>query len=206
MIVSNRLMKTMIGDEHLFGLIEDVPESLFLSNEWDNVYLAALLSLYCGNFEQALQYSEEAIMRNQCLNALFIKARALTMLGRYTEADEINVALSDYFDMATPDMKLLYEISMLNELHIEEPGLEYMKRLVEMRPNYDKGIVVFRMLAKRHNLSVGIEEDNKNSLIDDFNSDMSDENFAQHLKELRNESPKTVSEFLRRLKKIVIPE
>lgn len=206
MIISDRLMNTMIGDEHLFGLIENVPDSLFFSNEWDNVYLAALLSLYCGKFEQALQYSDEAIMRNQCLNALFIKARALTMLGRYTEADEINVALSDYFDMATPDMKLLYEISMFNELHIGEPGLEYMKRLVEMRPSYDKGIVVFRILAKRHNLSVDTEDGNKNSLIDDFNSDISDEIFAQHLIELRNESPKTVSEFLRRLKKIVIPE
>lgn len=49
------------------------------------------------------------------------------MLERYQEADEVNVQIGDIFDMSTPDAKVLYQIAMLNELHVGDPGLNLMQ-------------------------------------------------------------------------------
>ena len=36
--------------------------------------------------------------------------------------------------MAIPDAKVLYMIAILNETHIGEPGLDYMRKLIEAKP------------------------------------------------------------------------
>ena len=60
--------------------------------------------------------------------------------------------MGDVFDMATPDAKVLYNIAMLNEMHIGEPGLDLMRKLVEAKPKYDRGIHALRMLMKRKSI------------------------------------------------------
>lgn len=70
------------------------------------------------------------------------------MLDRHSEADETNVALTEFFKMSTPDAKILYEIAMLNN-RIGNPSLDYMKRLVDIRPKYDRGILAMRGMRKK---------------------------------------------------------
>ena len=79
---------------------------------------------------------------------MYIKSRALAKLERYTEADETNCQLANVFEMATPDAKVLFMIAMLNEMHIGDPGLDLMRKLVEARPKYDLGILALRTLMQ----------------------------------------------------------
>ena len=111
----------------------------------------------------------------------------------------MNALIIDVFDMETPDAKVLYMIAMLNELHIEEPGLCLMQKLVEVRPQYDRGICAMRMLMKRK--GVKLDSLQKCELIDAYNSDMSDDDFGVLLKECRSTAPKLVRYLLRRIKK-----
>lgn len=201
---AKRFLDTVICDDALFGRIEEVPENLFSSNHWTSLFLAALLSLYAGRYEHALELAEEVLCRHQCQEILFVKSRALALLGRYQEADEVNVQMGDVFDMATPDAKVLYMIAMLNELHIGDPGLELMQKLVEVKPKYDKGILALRMLMKRHGIT--LDSPNESELIDAFNSDLPDEDFESLLKECRSKSPKAVSYLIRRIKKQELSE
>ena len=196
---AKRFLDTLICDDELMGCIESVPEELLTSSHWTSQFLAALLSLYAGEFEQALEFADAVLENHQCQEILYVKSRALAMLERYTEADEVNVQMGDVFDMATPDTKVLYMVAMLNEMYIGDPGLELMRKLVEAKPKYDKGIHALRLLMKRHKIK--LDSPNESELIEVFNSDMSEEDFDALLKECRSKAPKSVNYLIQRIRK-----
>ncbi len=196
---AKRFLDTLICDDDLMGCIESVPEELLTSGHWTSQFLAALLSLYSGQYEQALEFADTVLENHRCQEVLYIKSRTLAMLERYTEADAVNVQMGDVFDMATPDTKVLYMIAMLNEMHIGDPGLDLMRKLVEAKPKYNKGIHALRMLMKRHNIM--LDSPKESELIEAFNSDMSEDEFESQLKECREKAPKSVSYLIQRIKK-----
>ncbi len=199
MCQANRFLDTLICDDDLYGCISEVPESLLDDGHWTAIFLAALLSLYANMPEQALVYAEDVLCMHHCQEALYIKSRALARLERYAEADEVNGVMGDVFDMATPDAKVLYMIAMLNELHVGDPGLDLMRKLVEAKPKYDRGILSMRMLMKRHNIF--LDSPNESELVEAFNSDIEDVEFASKLKENRENAPKSVAHLIQRIRK-----
>ena len=92
-------------------------------------------------------------------------------------------------------------IAMLNELHIGDPGLDLMRKLVEARPKYDLGILALRTLMQRHDLQLDKLSDNNCELVDLFNSDATEEEFLAQLKECRKKAPKAIAYLIRRIKK-----
>ena len=198
---TKRFLDTVICDEDLFGYISEVPTSLFEANHWAPKFLVALLSLYAGRYEQALQYVDSVLAQHQCQEALYVKSRCLTKLERYQEADAVNVLMGNVFDMSMPDAKVLYSIAMLNELHIGDSGLNLMQELIKARPKYDKGILSLRMLMKRKELVLVKSSDEPRELLDDFNSDIADEEFAEMLCNAREKAPKAVDYLLRLIRR-----
>ncbi|MBQ5373500.1 MAG: hypothetical protein IIU51_02970, partial [Bacteroidaceae bacterium] len=196
---AKRFLDTLVCDEELFGCIEEVPAEILTGSHWTAKFLVALLSLYASKYGQAQEYADAVLEKHRCQEALFVKSRALAMLGKYKEADEINVLIGDTFDMATPDAKVLYMIAMLNEMHIGDPGLELMGRLVEAKPKYDKGIHTMRILMRRHGIM--LDSPQESELVDAFNSDMDEKAFDALLKECRSKAPKAVSYLIQRIRK-----
>lgn len=127
-----------------------------------------------------------------------MKSRSLAMLKRYEEADVVNVQMGNVLEMATPDAKVLYSIAMLNELYIGDPGLELMQHLVGVKPKYNKGILSLRHLMKRKGLILVYTSNEPRELVEDFNSDITEEEFAKKLIAARKEAPKAV-DYLRRV-------
>ena len=203
---AKRFMDTVISDEDLFGAVEDIPASLMEADHWACRFLVALLSLYAGKYEQALKYVDSVLALHQCQEALYVKARCLAKLERYDEADAVNVLMGDVFDMSTPDAKVLFSIAMLNEMHIGDNGLNLMQELIKARPKYNKGILSLRFLMKRKGLHLVKTSDDPRELVDDFNSDISEEEFAQKLLTAREKAPKAVEYLLRLIKKQVFSE
>lgn len=115
--------------------------------------------------------------------------------------DETNCQLANVFEMATPDAKVLFMIAMLNEMHIGDPGLDLMRKLVEARPKYDLGILALRTLMQCHNLKLDKQSDNNCELVDLFNSDATEEEFLAQLKVCREKAPKAIAYLIRRIKK-----
>ena len=196
---AKRFLDTLVCDDVLMGCIEEIPEELLSSSHWTSKFLAALLSLYAGQYEQTLEFADEVLSNHHCQEVLYIKSRAISMLKRYHEADEVNVQIGDIFDMSTPDAKVLYQIAMLNELHIGDPGLNLMQKLVEAKPKYDKGIHAMRMLMKHKGLM--LDSTKESELIEAYNSGMTEEEFDALLKEYRTKAPKSVSYLIQRIKK-----
>ena len=198
---AKRFLDTVICDDELFGVIKTVPESLMGINHWAPKFLVALLSLYAGEYEQALKYVDGVLALHQCQEALYVKSRCLAKMERYQEADAVNVLMGDVFDMSMPDAKVLYMIAMLNELYIGDPGLNLMQELIKVKPRYDKGILSLRYLMKRKGLALVKTSDAPRELVDDYNSEMTEEEFAQHLANAREKAPKAVEYLLRLIKK-----
>lgn len=200
---AKRFLDTVICDDEHFGCIDEVPVELMAADHWAPKFLVALLSLYAGKYEQALAYADSVLSQHQCQEALYVKSRCLARLKRYHEADAVNVLMGDVLDMSTPDAKVLYMIAMLNEMYIGDPGLNLMQELIKARPKYDKGILSLRLLMKRKGLSLVKTSDDPRELVDDFNSDMVNEEFAQKLTTAREKAPKAVEFLLRLIKKQV---
>ena len=198
---TKRFLDIVICDEELFGCINEIPAELKAADHWASKFLVALLSLYAGEYEQALRYVNSVLAQHQCQEALFVKSRCLAKLERFQEADAVNVLMGDVFDMSTPDAKVLYMIAMLNELHIGDLGLNLMQQLIKARPKYDKGILSLRYLMKRKGLVLIKTSDNPRELVDDFNSDMPEEEYAQKLQAAREKAPKAIEYLLRLIKK-----
>jgi len=203
---TKRFLDTLICDEELLGCVDEVPTELMATDHWAPKFLVALLSLYAGKYEQALSYADSVLAQHQCQEALYVKSRCLAKLERYEEADAVNVLMGDVFDMSTPDTKVLYMIAMLNELHIGDNGLNLMQELIKAKPKYDKGILSLRFLMKRKGLVLVKTSDDPRELVDDFNSDITGEEFAQKLKTAREKAPKAVEYLLRLIKKQVFSE
>ena len=87
---SKRFLDTIICDEDLFGCISSVPEELKHSDHCTAKFLVALLSLYSGEYEQALEYANMVLCHHECLEALYVASRSLVKLERYQDADAIN--------------------------------------------------------------------------------------------------------------------
>ena len=200
---AKRFLDTVICDDDLYGCIEEVPEELKAVDHWAPKFLVALLSLYAGENEQALAYADSVLEQHQCQEALYVKSRCLAKLERYQEADAVNVLMGDVFDMSTPDAKVLYSIAMLNELHIGDPGMNLMQELIKARPKYNKGILSLRHLMKRKGLLLVKTSDDPRELVDDFNSDMPEDDFLQKLVTAREKAPKAVEYLLRLIRKQV---
>ena len=200
---AKRFLDIVICDEELFGCVDEVPASLRETDHWAPKFLVALLSLYAGKYEQSLEYADSVLAQHQCQEALYVKSRCLAKMERYQEADAVNVLMGDVFDMSTPDAKVLYSIAMLNELHIGDPGLNLMQELIKARPKYNKGILSLRYLMKRKGLMLVKTSEDTRELVDDFNSEISEKEFAEKLVTSREKAPKAVEYLLRLIKKQV---
>lgn len=196
---AKRFLDTVVCDEELYGCIDNIPASLNDNEHWTYKFLTALLALYANRYELALEMVDSVLDYHVCQEALYVKSRCLAKLKRYEEADQVNGIMGETFNMATPDAKALYMIAMINELHTSDSGLDLMRKLIEAKPKYDKGILAMRMLMRRRGIQ--LESLSESELINAFNSDMTEKDFAAMLKEYRQKSPKAVSYLIMRIKK-----
>ena len=197
---AKRFLDILVCDEHLYGSIKSVPECLTKASHWHrNSLLRCSASMQRStrkHWRTLTRYWQHTNVQKPCTSS-----RVLGKLERYTEADETNCQLANVFEMATPDAKVLFMIAMLNEMHIGDPGLDLMRKLVEARPKYDLGILALRTLMQCHNLKLDKQSDNNCELVDLFNSDATEEEFLAQLKVCREKAPKAIAYLIRRIKK-----
>lgn len=203
---AKRFLDTIICDDNVYGCIDRVPEHLFNADHWANYFLVAILSLYSGNYELALEYADKVLKKHQCPEALYVKSRALVKLERYNDADAVNCIIAESFNASTPDAKVIFMIAMVNELHLNDLGIDLMKLLVEIRPKYDNGIMALRMLMQRKGLKLTASSNSPCELVNNFNSEMSTDEFLEKLRICRKEAPKSVTLLIRRIKATTFDE
>lgn len=190
---------TVICDEDLYGQITEVPQNLLNDGTWEANSLAAMMNLYAEKYEQALYYAEWAMRQTVSDNMKYVKSRALTKLERYEEADEIHAEFLEHIDLSMPEVKFMFSIAMLNELHTEDSGIELMQMLVKSRKKYNTSILAMRFLMKRRGMKLEVGDSMHPELVEMFNSDKSEEEFLEFLKSCRKDAPRAVSYLIRKI-------
>jgi tetratricopeptide (TPR) repeat protein len=182
--VFKKMLNILISDKPLIGSCNDMP----LNDEHTAVALFnnAILCLYGSKPELAITYTNKLLAANNKYEVLYIKTRALTMLGNYKEADELNVTMSELIKPEPGngdfDPKFLYSYAVVNEV-IGDPYLEAYQSIVLQRPEYLAGhLLLFNAMKKQNKNLVLAEGHELPELAKCFNETLSENTFIEALK------------------------
>ena len=179
-----KMLNIVISDNPLVGTCDDMP----LNDEQTTVALFnnAILCLYGSKPELAVKYADKLLDVRSMYEALYIKTRALTMLGNYSAADELNVAMYELikheYESGDVDPKFLYSYAVVNEV-IGDPCLGGYRQIVLQRPEYLAGHLFLFNAMKKQNKKLELAEGHELSeLAKFFNETSSEDIFMEKLK------------------------
>lgn len=203
-LLAKRMFDVMLDDDCLLGLAKDV--RLLQSSTMTGNFLNAVFCLYGNRFEQAIEFADKVLERRQCLEALFVKGRALYALGRYNDAYDvvysINMAIGKPDNSHSIDMKQYLFEAKVNE-KVGNSNIAICKKLLKLCPVCINAYAMVRREALNKDLlvdSCNIAEDEGISYV--FNDkSVSEEEFITALSELDKKSPE-FTKFRRMVRKL----
>lgn len=200
-----KMMTIMISDEILQGKCLNLP----LNNEetpiaWFN---NAILCLYGDKPRLAIQYVDQLLKTRTFYEALFIKTKALTIIGDYQKADELNVLMGD---MLSPenggdgyDMKFILSVATVNE-RIGDPCLGAYQRIVTECPKYMPiHKALFEAMKKKRKEMLLAEGHELPKLAKVFNETEDVNLMMEYLKKAIDENPSELNDYIETINKQV---
>ena len=188
-LLAKKMFDVMLDDECLMGETEGV--ELLKDSSMTCDFLNAVLCLYGKRFEEAIGYADLVLGRRTCLEAMFVKERALYALGRFDEAYDVDyqiiMAANDSDDKKGIDKKQLLLEAKINT-QIGNSNMTICKKLIKICPECLKAYVMLRTEALKNGKALETTDDAENDeneqLVVAFNDkDVSDEEFEQMLVE-----------------------
>lgn len=157
-LIAKRMFDVMLDDQHLLGRTSDVP--LLKACSTTAYFLNAVICLYGYRYEEAIGYADMVLCQRTCLEAIFVKGRALFELGRYGEAyDMCYLILSESKkseDKKAIDMKHLLFEAKINE-QIGNPNADICKKLIKLCPDYTPAYSMLRKDALKNGKNIEYE-------------------------------------------------
>ena len=188
-LLAKKMFDVMLSDTCLMGQTKGV--ELLKDSSMTCNFLNAVLCLYGNRYEEAIGYAELVLDRKTCLEAMFVKERALYELGRFDEAYDLDyqiiMAAKDSDDKRGIDKKQLLLEAKINE-KIGNANMAICKQLIKICPECLTAYVMLRAEAQKNGKQVSVDEENEedeaNFLLKAFNdAEMSDEAFERRLAE-----------------------
>ncbi len=166
------VFRDMIDDSKLFELTNDVQ---FVGD----AYIDAIIAFYSTQFDKSEQFARQYLQLNDCNEMNYILARTLDFLGKYKEADDVySWYVVDPYKKR--DFKSMFQVSLHNELYVNDPGLSMIHTLAVIHPFYAPVLKSFRLLMKKNNKKLGYDADETNSIALTFNKDsVNDDDFVK---------------------------
>ena len=193
-LLAKKMFDVMLDDKCLIGSTKDVP--LLKDCSMTCNFLNAVVCLYSDRLEEAIGYADMVLDRRPCLEAMFIKGKALQGLRLYDKAmgmaQMIRIAGEASIDRIVVDKKqYLFEAELNAQLGIS--NLDTCKQLLKICPEY----IPAYMMLRREAMELGLvieqvyeDEDEENALITAFNdTTVSDDDFKALLEKSDKTSP-----------------
>lgn len=178
------MFSAMISDEHMLGSLDE--PSIVNADTLTANMLNAVFSLYSGKYANGIIYADCILRQRPCMEAMFVKARCQTALGKYAEADKTHTEMAKILGNHI-DAKIYFAVATVNEL-IGDPGLGIMQTLIKMYPHYMPAILKLRMMMQEKDVKLEIQETNE--LVEVFNSDAPASDFKDRLSKADKEQHK----------------
>ena len=172
-LIIKKMFDVMMDDVHLLGLTKDIPllkDCSMISN-----FLNATFCLYGNRYEEAIGYANLVLSRRRCLEAMFIKERALFSLKKYNEAYDVNFQLMTSQESAEKniiDQKQYLLEAKINE-QIGNSNIPICKNIIKLCPECITPYVMIRKEAQKKGFKIVVENDNEEDmdLVSAFNDD-----------------------------------
>lgn len=202
-LLFKKMMNIMISDEILIGSCCDMA-----LNE-DNTQIAwfnnAIICLYGDRLDLAVQYADMLLDVRKIYEAMFVKTRALTLAGRYAEADKLNVDMGEFLKQESwgrgYDLKFINSIAIVNEI-IGDPCLGAYQRVVIERPDYLRAHKAFYEAMKKQDKKLVLAEGHElPELAKLFNETSSSATFMEKLSQTCNENQKELDKYVDTIRK-----
>ena len=167
-----------------------------------------MFCLYGNRYDEAIGYADMVLSRKNCLEAMFIKGRALFELGRYDEAFDVTYLIINTSKEAEEkkaiDKKLLLFEARVNE-QIGNSNITICKQLIDICPECIDAYCLLRKDAAKNSKTLDVSEDEENvGLIISFNDTNITNNSFRQLLSKAEVSGKEYSKFRRRISKIAV--
>ena len=203
-LLAKKMFDIMFDDKCLKELTKDV--ALLKDCSMTCNFLNAVVCLYGDRLEEAIGYADMVLDRRACLEAMFIKGKALQGLNRFEEAMEIAKLIrsagekSD--DRIVVDKKQYLFEAELN-IQLANPNIETCRHLVKLVPSFLPAYLLMRKEALAKNLIIEMDKDDEeNLLLSAFNdATVSNDDFEAILNETEKASL-TFRVFSRKVRKI----
>lgn len=186
-LLAKRMFDIMLDDDCLMGMTKDVV--LLKSCNMTSNFLNAVVCLYGNRYEESIGYADMVLSRRICLEAMFIKARALYALGKYEEAYDVNYqiinATKESEDKKAVDKKQYLFEAKLNQ-QIGNSNIAICKQLIKICPEC---LRAYEMMRKSGKIIPNIKEEEGNEFVLTFNdASVSDDSFNSMLENADLES------------------
>ncbi len=195
-LISKRMFDIMLDDKHLLGYTAKV--NLLKECSMTCNFLNAVFCLYGDRYEEAIGYADLVLGKRQCLEAMFVKGRALYELNRYNEAYDMTFLMTTTAQEAEEkkaiDKKLLLFEARINE-KIGNPNMAVCQQLIKVCPESLNAFVLLRKEMQRIGKTLEVKEDEEGaSLVQALNDpSMTDEKFSK----LLSRTDRTSTEFIK---------
>ena len=202
-LIAKKMFDIMMDDSCLKGMAKDV--KLLKDCSMTCNFLNAVICLYGNRYEEAIGYADMVLCRKVCLEAMFIKGRALYELKRNDEAYDvvyqiINISQEGEEKKAIDKKLLLFE-ARVNE-QIGNPIIPLAKQLISLCPEFSSSYAMIRkeVNASGIDLVFDPEEEHTNMLSAFADKNISNQDFLKMLKKCDDE--KSMSKLRKALAKI----
>ena len=205
-LIAKKMFDIMLDDNCLMGLTKKV--KLLKDCSMTCNFLNAMFCLYGNRYEEAIGYADMVLSRKNCLEAMFIKGRALFELGRYDEAFDVTYLIINTSKEAEEkkaiDKKLLLFEARVNE-QIGNSNITICKQLIDICPECIDAYCLLRKDAAKNSMTLDVSEDEENvGLIISFNDTNITNNSFRQLLSKAEVSGKEYLKFRRRISKIAV--
>ena len=203
-LMGKKMFDVMLDDECLKDVTNQTP--LLKDCSMTCNFLNAILCQYSGRYEEAIGYVDLVLTRRVCLEALFIKGKAMYALSRYEEAlcilNRIREESAKSDDKISIDKKQYFFEAQLNQ-KLNRSNMEICKRLCKICPECIPAYIWIRNEAIKQNLLLeGKEGETDKKLVDSFNNiSVSDNDFMKLLSDARKDS-RSLSMFSKKVCKL----
>ena len=194
-LLAKKMFDVMLDDKCLKGMTKSIP--LLKDCSMTCNFLNAVVCLYSDRFEEAIGYADMVLDRRLCLEAMFIKGKALQELELFDKAMEmvqfIRLAEEESDDRIVADKKQYLFEAKLNAL-LGNNNINTCKQLLKLCPEYFSAYVMLRNEAMKKGLVIKHdEEEEENELISAFNNTTVS---AEDFKAMLEQSDKNSQSFL----------
>ncbi len=206
-LIAKKMFDIMLDDKCLMGITANV--DLLKDCSMTSNFLNAVFCLYGNRYEEAIGYSNMVLSRKNCLEAMFIKGRALFELGQYDEAFDMTYLITSISKEAEEkkaiDKKLLLFEARVND-SIGNPNISICKQLIDICPEcLDAYCLLRKDVVNKYSKTLEVSEDEEDTgLVVSFNDPSVTETKFRKMLTKVNPSNKGYIKLRRRISRIAV--